>query len=591
MPAGALRHLRAQVNRRSLLQPFNSLDAQRESAEAYISSQRHMGWKALERRYEDGGYTGANLERPALRTLMEDIRSGQVDCVVVYKVDRLSRSLLDFSRLIGMFEEHGVSLVSVTQQLNTTDSLGRLTLNILLSFAQFERELIAERTRDKMRAARRKGKWLGGQPILGYEVDPEQRGLKINAEEAQRVRWIFQQIAEGKSVQAVLDELSGRGWTTKHWISRSGREHPGRALAESDLVRLVQNVMYLGKLRDVDQIYQGQHAAIIDAELWERANAAINRWHTSARVKGRNRLQTSTAARGAQVAGMPSVPRIRRLLALALKMEQMMHEGTVKNYSELAHLGGSGANSSRRSDRLSFATLSDREWGSSCECRVPQFRHRRMASAEFARLELPLLDLLCPLDSRDRYHCVIESLESQHRPDSLLHSPMVLLHQIVQVLAGSNPDATRKFAVVLHLPHRTMRGRIGVQRDFRGHASVLHRAAKKRFGGVHVSVPTEKEIHRLARFVDGAIQVHPLSANLYVGLVHPPRSSNRSCGAPPAFFELWKVMLNPPQDRGMGHGDPTVRHHDHQIPQAQFETRVPTHTQNDNLPVEMSSFE
>src|SRR6267378_4003760 len=212
-----------------LAQPFNSLDAQRESAEAYIASQRHMGWTALERRYEDGGYTGANLERPALHTLMEDIESGQVDCVVVYKVDRLSRSLLDFARLIGMFEEHGVSLVSVTQQLNTTDSLGRLTLNILLSFAQFERELIAERTRDKMRAARRKGKWLGGQPILGYDVDPERGGLKINAGEAEQVRFIFQQIAETKSSEEVVRGISQRGWTTKAWVSRSGRRHPGRA--------------------------------------------------------------------------------------------------------------------------------------------------------------------------------------------------------------------------------------------------------------------------------------------------------------------------------------------------------------------------
>src|SRR5258708_9206226 len=147
-----------------LSQPFNSLDAQRESAETYILSQRHMGWTVLERRYEDRGYSGANLERPALRALMDDIESGQVDCVVVYKVDRLSRSLLDFARLIGSFEERCVSLVSVTHQMNTTASLVRLTLNILLSFAQFERELIAERTRDKMRAARRKGKWRGGRP-------------------------------------------------------------------------------------------------------------------------------------------------------------------------------------------------------------------------------------------------------------------------------------------------------------------------------------------------------------------------------------------------------------------------------------------
>src|SRR6266700_4977516 len=182
-----------------LLQPFNSLDVQRESAEAYILSQRPMGWIVLERRYENGGYTGANLERPALRALMGAVEAGQVDCVVVYKVDRLSRSLLDFARLIGMFETHGVHLVSVTQQLNTTDSLGRLTLNILLSFAQFARELIAERTRDKMRAARRQGKWLGGNPILGYDVDPQGGGLKINDEEAQRVRFIFQQIADGKT--------------------------------------------------------------------------------------------------------------------------------------------------------------------------------------------------------------------------------------------------------------------------------------------------------------------------------------------------------------------------------------------------------
>jgi DNA invertase Pin-like site-specific DNA recombinase len=322
-----------------LAQPFNSLDAQRESAEAYISSQRHMGWTALERRYEDGGYTGANLERPALRALMEDIESGQVDCVVVYKVDRLSRSLLDFARLIGKFEEHGVSLVSVTQQLNTTDSLGRLTLNILLSFAQFERELIAERTRDKMRAARRRGKWLGGQPILGYDIDSERGGLKINAGEAHQARFIFQQIAEGKSAEEVLDGLLRRGWSTKQWISRSGREHPGRAFEVSDLARLVQNVMYLGKLRDGEQIYPGEHAGIIDAELWEQANTAFKRRHAPAREQGRNSSPNRNAERKPEIPGRPSVQRISGLLALALKMEQMIQEGTVKNYSELAHLG------------------------------------------------------------------------------------------------------------------------------------------------------------------------------------------------------------------------------------------------------------
>ena len=317
--------------------PFNSLDAQRESAEAYIASQRHMGWTALERRYEDGGYTGANLERPALRALMEDIEAGQVDCVVVYEVDRLSRSLLDFARLIGTFEEHGVSLVSVTQQLNTTDSLGRLTLNILLSFAQFERELIAERTRDKMRAARRKGKWLGGRPILGYDVDPKQGGLKVNAGEAPRVRFIFQQIAEGNIAEEVLDGLARRGWTTKQWISRSGREHPGRAFQQSDLVRLVQSVTYLGKLRDAEQVYNGAHAGIVDAELWERANAAVKGWLTAG-ASQQSRSHESVRERKERLPGPLPAPRISRLLALALQMQQMIQEGTVNNYSQLAQL-------------------------------------------------------------------------------------------------------------------------------------------------------------------------------------------------------------------------------------------------------------
>jgi site-specific DNA recombinase len=155
-----------------LEQEFNTLDAQRESAEAYVASQRHEGWTCLPDRYDDGGFSGGNLERPALKRLMADIEAGGIDCVVVYKVDRLSRSLLDFSRLMEIFDRHGVSFVSVTQQFNTTHSMGRLTLNILLSFAQFEREIIAERTKDKMWAARRKGKWVGGMPVLGYDVAP-----------------------------------------------------------------------------------------------------------------------------------------------------------------------------------------------------------------------------------------------------------------------------------------------------------------------------------------------------------------------------------------------------------------------------------
>ena len=172
-------------------QDFNSLDAQRESAEAFILSQRHEGWTCLPDRYDDGGFTGGNMHRPALERLCADIDARLVDCVVVYKVDRLSRSLLDFARIMELFDRRQVSFVSVTQQFNTTSSMGRLTLNILLSFAQFEREIISERTKDKMSAARRRGKWVGGQPVLGYDIDPKLPRLVINPDEAAQVQAIY----------------------------------------------------------------------------------------------------------------------------------------------------------------------------------------------------------------------------------------------------------------------------------------------------------------------------------------------------------------------------------------------------------------
>src|SRR6266404_710911 len=208
----SLRPLRCAIYTRKstedgLNQPFNSLEAQREAGEAYILSQRHSGWTVVAERYDDGGYTGGNLDRPALQKLITDMEAGKVDCVVVYKVDRLSRSLLDFARLMDVFDRHQVSLVSVTQSLNTTMSLGRLTLNILLSFAQFEREIIAERTRDKMAAARRKGKWMGGIPVLGYDVAAGGGKLVVNEEEAAQVRAIFGFYLQHRSLDGVLAEV------------------------------------------------------------------------------------------------------------------------------------------------------------------------------------------------------------------------------------------------------------------------------------------------------------------------------------------------------------------------------------------------
>jgi len=251
-------------------QEFNSLDAQRESAEAYIASQRHEGWQCNADRYDDGGFTGATMDRPALKRLFADIESGAVDCVVVYKVDRLSRSLLDFARIIDIFDRHSVSFISVTQQFNTTSSMGRLTLNILLSFAQFEREIISERTRDKMSAARKKGKWVGGMPVLGYDVDHKGGALVVNAEEASRVRAIYDLYLERRALMPVVQELDHRSWRLKRWTTRKGYERGGKPFTKSSLFRLLTNRIYTGVVTYQGTIYPGEHEGIVDPDIWQR---------------------------------------------------------------------------------------------------------------------------------------------------------------------------------------------------------------------------------------------------------------------------------------------------------------------------------
>jgi len=254
-------------------QDFNSLDAQRESAEAFIQSQQQEGWLCLPDRYDDGGYSGGSMDRPALKRLLADIGAGRVDCVVVYKVDRLSRSLLDFARILETFEEHHVSFVSVTQQFNTATSMGRLILNVLLSFAQFEREMISERTRDKMAAARRKGKYVGGRPILGYDV--VDRKLVVNPSEAEQVRQIFQLYLEHRSLMPVVKELNRRGWRTKRWTTKKGRTMGGQLFTKNRLYQLLTNHAYVGKVRYKGEIHEGQHQAIVDGDLFQQVQATL----------------------------------------------------------------------------------------------------------------------------------------------------------------------------------------------------------------------------------------------------------------------------------------------------------------------------
>ena len=256
-----------------LEQDFNSLDAQRESSEAYIRSQAHEGWKLIRTAYDDGGFSGGSLDRPALQKLLEDIKSRLVDVIVVYKVDRLTRSLADFAKLVELFDTHGVSFVSVTQSFNTTTSMGRLTLNMLLSFAQFEREVTSERIRDKVAASKKKGIWMGGSVPLGYRV--EERKLLIVPEEAATVRLIFERYLKLGSTPKLLDELRGKGVTTRRRISATGKITGGIAFTPGPLAHLLKNRIYIGEIVHKGESYPGEQKPIVDVSLFEAVQAKL----------------------------------------------------------------------------------------------------------------------------------------------------------------------------------------------------------------------------------------------------------------------------------------------------------------------------
>jgi DNA invertase Pin-like site-specific DNA recombinase len=254
-------------------QDFNSLDAQREACEAFITSQRHEGWVSEQSSYDDAAYSGGTLDRPALAKLLNDISAGLVQVIVVYKVDRLTRSLADFAKLIELFDQHDVSFVSVTQQFNTTSSMGRLTLNVLLSFAQFEREITGERIRDKFAASKQKGMWMGGNLPLGYDV--EDRKLKINKEEADSVRLIFTQYLKLGNVRALKHFLDREGVLSKKRTKEDGSTYGGVSISRGGLYKKLSNPIYKGDIRHKDKIYSGQHDAIVDEETWGKVQALL----------------------------------------------------------------------------------------------------------------------------------------------------------------------------------------------------------------------------------------------------------------------------------------------------------------------------
>jgi DNA invertase Pin-like site-specific DNA recombinase len=258
-----------------LEQEFNSIDAQKESGQAYVASQRSEGWIPVADDYDDPGFSGGNTERPGLKRLMADIERGQVDIVVVYKIDRLTRSLADFSKMVEVFERQGVSFVSVTQQFNTTTSMGRLMLNVLLSFAQFEREVTGERIRDKIAASKRKGMWMGGVPPLGYDVS--NRLLVINDAEATVVRCIFAEMLTIGSPTQIAERLATEGITTKAWTTQDGQVRSGTRMDRKYLYKLLRNRIYLGELSHKGSWFPGAHLPVIDHGLWGRVHEVLAR--------------------------------------------------------------------------------------------------------------------------------------------------------------------------------------------------------------------------------------------------------------------------------------------------------------------------
>ena len=256
-----------------LEQGFNSLDAQREACEAFVLSQQHEGWKLIPTFYDDGGYSGGNMERPALKKLLSDIDQKKVSVVVVYKVDRLTRSLADFAKIVEQFDAKGISFVSVTQQFNTTSSMGRLTLNVLLSFAQFEREVTGERIRDKIAASKAKGMWMGGMPPVGYRG--HERTLVIDPDGAALVNGIFNAYLKVGSVRELKSSLDSLGRLTPQYVSKSGRVYGGNQFSRGQLYNLLSNPIYIGQIRHKGQVYPGQHPAIISQALWDAAQTQI----------------------------------------------------------------------------------------------------------------------------------------------------------------------------------------------------------------------------------------------------------------------------------------------------------------------------
>jgi site-specific DNA recombinase len=460
-----------------LEQSFNSLDAQRESSEAFILSQRQEGWRVVPTRYDDGGYSGGTMERPALKRLLADVETNKVNVIVVYKVDRLTRSLADFAKIVEALDARGVSFVSVTQQFNTTSSMGRLTLNILLSFAQFEREVTGERIRDKIAASKKKGMWMGGLVPLGYDL--EGRKLVPSSKESELVCKIFGLYLKAGCVSKLAAHLDREKVRSKIWVTRTGARLGGVAFARGALYALLRNRLYLGEIRHRDQWYSGEHKGIVPRDLWDKVQTQLNRNLRTRRKRARDQASSLLTGLVEDAAGNRFTPsftskRGRRyryyVSQVALKSPGGEHNGPTRVPAH--ELEG------RVTERLVAFLKSDAEVfdGLSEERESPAISSNRVAAAKKLAARLPSLP---PDDLRDLLACFLQRVIIQENCIELMirrKDLRKLLENGGKVLAA-NPSDKRTPVDVSDLTR------------------LIIEAQQKRFGGeVHLVVPPNSSV-------------------------------------------------------------------------------------------------
>jgi DNA invertase Pin-like site-specific DNA recombinase len=477
-------------------QSFNSLDAQREAGEAYVKSQAHEGWKCLPALYDDGGFSGGTMERPALKRLLADVDAGLIDVVVVYKIDRLTRALTDFARIVERFDAREVSFVSVTQSFNTTSSMGRLTLNVLLSFAQFEREVTGERIRDKIAASKAKGMWMGGNVPLGYDLPASgTRILQVDDAEAATVRYIFARYLELGSVHALQRDLIAQGIVSKLRVTGSGRTSGGLAFSRGALFHMLRNQIYVGRIPHKDLVHQGSHAAIIEQNLFDKVQQRL-----------------SSQARRHKIAGEQRTAKAM----LTGRLFDAMDEPMTPTFSH------------GRSGRLyRYYVSASLQQGGSCDDRVtrlPGTAFEKLVSDAISQWLPQASDPLgLPLAIRLREHEILIDLPSQHVTDiaTRLHDGERLVHSAKQ---------SCRIAIPMTLPMRGGRKSIALG----SRTSKPDRSLINALRMAHTMI----EMHRGLPFLETSPRSHYQRTTLSFAFLAPDIQSDILAGRQPPKLTL-----------------------------------------------------